>query len=210
MLFLVATLAPFFGLGKTTIVSKLHRGKELKSMGDLEASTEDILVESALLISSCYGFESKDMTECRINSWKSRTSKARKTAPPLCSLPPTHETFSENVKRAHFQSAVWLSAMTLNLPNLDPTKYGWEQDKINEVLCLIGIPAGVSAAPPEVLKLIKCTCSSTKSCSTRRCSCVAANVARSLMCSCHGDRDTCCSEPTKLVTWKPSDDDVIE
>ena len=113
------------------------------------------------------------------------------------------------VKRAHFQSAVWLSAMTLNLPNLDPTKYGWEQDKINEVLCLIGILAGVSAAPPEVLKLIKCTCSSTKSCSTRRCSCVAANVARSLMCLCHGDWDTCCSESTKFVTGELSDGDVL-
>ena len=126
MLFPVATVAPFFGLGKTTIVNKLRSRKELKSLGDLEASTEDILVESALLISSCYGFESKGMTERRINFWKSRTSKARKTAPPLCSLPPTHETFSENVKRAHFQSAVSLSAMSPNPPNLDPTKYGWE------------------------------------------------------------------------------------
>ena len=129
MLFLVATLAPFFGLGKTTIVNKLGSGKELKSLGDLEASTEDILVESALLISSCYGFESKDMTECRINSWKSRTSKARKTAPPLCSLPPTHETFSENVKRAHFQSAVWLSAMSPNPPHLDPLSMGGSETK---------------------------------------------------------------------------------
>ena len=134
------TVAPFFGLGKTNIVNKLRNGKELKSLGDLEASTEDILVESALLISSCYGFESKDMTECRINSWYRRTSKARKTAPPLCTLLPTHETFSENVKRAHFQSAVSLSAMSQNPPNLYPTKYRWEQDEINEVLCLIGIP----------------------------------------------------------------------
>ena len=112
----------------------------MKSLGFLEASTEDILTESALLISSCYGFESKDMTECRINSWYSRASKAGKTAPPLFSLPPTHETFSENVKRAHFQSAVWLSSMSRNPPNLDPTKYRWEQDEINEVLCLIGKP----------------------------------------------------------------------
>ena len=81
------TVAPFFGLGKTIIVNKLCSGKELKSLGDLEAS---ILVKSALLISSFYRFESKGMTECRINSWYSRTSKARKTAPPLCSLPPIY------------------------------------------------------------------------------------------------------------------------
>ena len=100
----------------------------------------------------------------------------------------------------------------LNIKNTDYfcIKYGWEQDKINEVMCLIGIPAGVSAAPPEVLKLIKCTCLSTKSCSTRTCPCVAANVACSLMCFCRGDRDTCCSESTKLVAGELSDDDVID
>ena len=50
------TVAPFFGLGKPTIVNKLRSGKELKSLGDLEAFTEDILVESALLICICYRF----------------------------------------------------------------------------------------------------------------------------------------------------------
>ena len=99
----------------------------------------------------------------------------------------------------------------LNIKNTDYfcIKYGWEQDKINEVMCLIGIPAGVSAAPPEVLKIIKCTCSSPKSCSTRRCSCVAGNVTCSLMCSCQCDRDTCCSESTKRIDGEQSDDDVL-
>ena len=50
------TVALFFGLGKPTIVNKLRSGKELKSLGDLEAFTEDIWVESALLICICYRF----------------------------------------------------------------------------------------------------------------------------------------------------------
>ena len=55
------TTAPIFGLGKITIVNKIRSGKELKCVGNLVASAEDILVESALLISSCYGFKSKDV-----------------------------------------------------------------------------------------------------------------------------------------------------
>ena len=53
------TFASFFGLGKTTIVNKHRSGKELKTLGDLEAFPENILVESALLIRSCYGSRAK-------------------------------------------------------------------------------------------------------------------------------------------------------
>ena len=66
-------------------------GKELNLFGD------------TTLISSCYGFETNSITDYRINSWYQKTSKGRKFAPLLQTLPPTHEAFRANVKRAHFQ-----------------------------------------------------------------------------------------------------------
>ena len=44
-------------------------GKELNLLGD------------TTLISSCYGFETNNITDYRINSWYQKTSKGRKFAP---------------------------------------------------------------------------------------------------------------------------------
>ena len=59
-------------------------------------------------------------------------------------LPLTHEVFRENVKRTHFQVAVWYSTMNQHPPNLDPTFYEWVHDEINKILCPVGIPEGIS------------------------------------------------------------------
>ena len=115
-------------------------------------------------------------------------------------LPPTHKSFSKNVKRAHFQSATWYSTMSPHPPNLDTTLYGWERDEVNKILHPIGIPDGIAPAAAEVLNLIKCTCSSSKPCSSKRCSCVATKVACSLMCSCLGLTKRGFSDETRLVT----------
>ena len=82
-----------------------------------------------------------NMTECRIQIWYNKTSKARKTAAP----------FAENVKCAHFQTATWLLTMSPDPPD--------GREEVNRLLSPIGIPAGIPPAPLEVLKLVKCTCS---------------------------------------------------
>ena len=153
------TVAHFFSVGKVTIVSKLCTGKELKLLGEYGVHMEDILSESALLIGSCYGFQAMNMTECRIQTWY-KTSKSRKTAPPLCDLPPTIEAFAENVKHTHFQTATWLSTMSPDPPDSGPTSYGWERDEVNRLLS----PTGIPPAQSEVLKLVRCTSSFVKTC----------------------------------------------
>ena len=68
-----------------------------------------------------------------------RTSKSRKTTPPLNPQQPTSETFAENVKRAHVQAAIWHASTDQYPPNIDPTLYRWKQDEINKVPTPIGI-----------------------------------------------------------------------
>ena len=63
---------------------------------------------------------------------------------------------------------------------------------------LIGIPINVSPAPESILKMIKCGCSSSKPCSTARCSCYAARLSCSVFCSCHGDSD--CKNPETIYS----------
>ena len=188
------TVAPYHGVGKVSIVKKLRMVKELKLLGYTEACIDEVVNETAALISSCYGFETNSMTDCRINSWYQKTSKARKSAALLQILPPSHGAFRENVKYAHFQMATWYSTMNSHPPNLDPAFYGWVFDEINKILCPVDIPEGISPAPPEVLNLLKCNCSSNKPCSSKRCACDSLKVACSVMCQCRGDlmkKQTC-------------------
>ena len=104
--------------------------------------------ELALLISASYGFEVADITDSRITSWYNKTSKPRKSVQGLRSLSPTQEAFAENTKRAHFQFAISLTTISLNLPNLNPNLNRWEQDELERVPQFIDIPFGVALVPP--------------------------------------------------------------
>ena len=74
-----------------------------------------------------------------------KTSKARKTAPPLQFLPPTDKSFKEHVKRAHLQAMVWYATMKAGSPAVDPTLYGWSRDELNKALLPIDL---LKALPP--------------------------------------------------------------
>ena len=82
-------VTPYHGVGKMTVVKKLKEGKELTAIGHLKADMKDVIEETTNVISNCYGYPSSMMTECRINLWYQKTSKARKTAQPLKAVPPT-------------------------------------------------------------------------------------------------------------------------
>ena len=58
----------------------------------------------------------------------------------VCSLPPTSEAVTENIKRAHYQVSYWLTALTGKPPDLKATEFGWEQD--GPVFIPRTVPAG--------------------------------------------------------------------
>ena len=58
--------------------------------------------EATKFILACYNqSKSQSMTEARKQMWQEKLSKSLSGPPKLCSLPPTTEAFTENVKRAH-------------------------------------------------------------------------------------------------------------
>ncbi|KAG1660059.1 Down syndrome cell adhesion molecule-like protein Dscam2 [Nymphon striatum] len=79
------------------------------------------------------------------------------TAPKLCALPPTTEAFKENVARVHLQVAIWLHALDQDPPSLELNEHGWSQEEGSNVHNPITVPADILLAPPELLKLIKCS-----------------------------------------------------
>ena len=94
-------------------------GKELKLLGNTEACIDEVVNKTATLISSCYGFQTNNMADCRTNSWYQKPSKAKKPAPLLQTVPPTHKAFRENVKSV----GTWYSTSNQHPPNLDLTFY---------------------------------------------------------------------------------------
>ena len=122
------TVAPYHGIGK------------LGKLRNISGTIEHAIEQATLFISNCYGFKSTSMTDCRIQSWIQKTSKARKKAPPWKALPSMHKAFIENVKWAHFQAIIWYSTMEASPPDIDPTAYGWQRDMENRILSPDGLP----------------------------------------------------------------------
>ena len=46
---------------------------------------------------------------------------------------------------------------------------GWARDETSNVLNPIPLPSHISPAPKDVMKMVRCGCSSTQPCSTTRC-----------------------------------------
>ena len=116
-------------------------------------------------------------------------------APDLRSLPPTTKAFTEHVYRAHLQTAIWRHALDADPPALNPLHYGWSLIDGMNMLSPVALPPDVSPAPVEVLRLIKCGCSSSQPCLTLRCSCNPAQLSCSVFCACRGS-DECRNQRT--------------
>ena len=85
------------------------------------------------------------------------------------------------------READWRASLESNPPDLDPVLYGWSRDQTSNMLVFPEpLPRDVSPAPFDVPKMIRRGCSSTRPCSTMRCSCSAARLSCSVFCGCQG------------------------
>ena len=116
------TAAPYHGIGKLKVIKKLREGAYIEVLGHSPSCVEMAIEQTCDLISDC--FKSRSMTDCRIQAWYQKTSKARKTAPQLKTLPPTNESFRENVKLGILQTLVWYATLEPDPPDLDATLFG--------------------------------------------------------------------------------------
>ena len=126
-------------------------------------------------------------------------------APALKTIPPTSEAFRQNVLRAHFQIAVWKAAPLADPPSCDPTEYGWSRDETSKTLTPETLPPGIDMAPPEVLELLRCGCSSDEPCSTQRCGCQTRHLPCTFYCACRGESR--CRNPNNKHASRDADDE---
>ena len=156
-------------MGKATVVKQLEKGHQLNHIGNINANMNDIQTEATYFIAACYGKPSgsSNMSDVRYQVWLSKMgNKNVRKMPKLQSLPPTTESFKENLKRAHIQACVWKSALEPEPPSLDVTQYGWIKDSRSKTLAPVTVADDKPPTPACVLKLISCGCSSQQPCRT--------------------------------------------
>ena len=168
-------------------VEGVKSGSSLNVLGNVDAAWSDIMEQATQFMAACYGQPaSNSMLEVRISMWRARIGRpGSTTSPKRCSLPPTTEAFSENVKHAHLQTRIWTNALELDPLNLEPTNYGCIKEVNTKSLLQTTVPAN---APNDILKLIWCT--SGMPSKSSRCACNIAKLACAICCTWHASIET--------------------
>ena len=198
------------GIGKSKMLKAVKAKKySLSLLGEVNADMEDVINQATAFMCKCYSMSNTaSMTEARIKVWTARIGrKAASKVPKLCSLPPTMEAFLLNVRRAHFQCAIWRRALMQEPPNLDLAEYGWFKDEVTKSLQPVMFLPTKPPAPDYILKLVCCSCSSVQPCHSSRCGCVAANLACTTFCHCQ--RGSVCNNEQTRATEEVDEEDNI-
>lgn len=201
------TVAATFGIGKLTGIKVLKKGQQpLNQLGNLEGSIEDALDQATKFILACYGHTAcANLTEARQKVWIDKVGRSKAAAPDLKSLPPTTEAFKQNALRAHLQLAIWRHAVNADPPDLHPSSYGWSKVEGSTSVIPTTVADDVVLVPDELLKVIRCSCSSDIACKSSRCSCTSASLLCSVFCVCRGGQS--CKNYKNMEQREDEDDD---
>ncbi|CAG9769182.1 unnamed protein product [Ceutorhynchus assimilis] len=144
---------------------------------------QQCIAECTCFIPYCYGYKKEvhNMSDVRYT-----VCLSKKNSPKIKKLPPTTKAFDLHIKRCHLQACIWNAAASPFPPSLNPTDYGFAKNEATHSLVPIQLPSNKGLAPPELLKSLRCSCSSEMPCSTSRCSCAHVGLPCKEFCECEG------------------------
>ena len=123
------------------------------------------------VVCALYGYSGNDVNAARYALFCAKASDSSQ-------LPPTHDALLLHIRRCNYQTAIWRRALVPCPQVLGPNNHGWSvEDGSVNIMWMTQPPA-----PPDVLKLISCRCST--GCTSQRCSCVRANLPSTDACKC--------------------------
>ena len=100
------TVPQLRGIGKKKALNASKKDNRLPHLGNIYVPFDLIVNECCKFVATCYGVQKySSMTKARYTLWNKKVGN--KTAPQLKALPPTIEVLKENIKRAHYQAAIW-------------------------------------------------------------------------------------------------------
>lgn len=190
------TTSSFYGKGKKTayniMKSKPAHIATLKAIG--ENFTVDKLppgVEN--LVCDIYGSKATTVNAARFQMFKTGGSEK--------SLPPTADALLQHLRRVHYQTKIWRSALSPMMGCPGPTGNGWKVDGDEiSVHWLDG-----DYAPKDILKTTKCGCKVT-GCSGGACACHKAGLRCTVLCNCKNCANINPADAQALVESDEEDD----
>ena len=196
------TVATYFGIGKAAVLRVLASGVHaLTYVVDTSRILSEITAQATPFILASYG-----QTKCTSLTGAHQKMWAMKVGQCMASLPPTNEAFNENVARAHLQVEVWRNALQPDPPAIDPTAFGWSLEEAFKTLIPTTLPSDTPLAPDDLLKPVRCSCSSETPRKTHICGCSSASLACSVFCACQGGQG-CFNERTRQALHTDDDDE---
>ncbi|KAJ8874577.1 hypothetical protein PR048_025443 [Dryococelus australis] len=127
-----------------------------------------------------------------INVWALSLHTTSKLVKDLCDLNSNSEALDATHRKEESKSRIKSDmedqqkiAEDTDPPDIDPTNYGWVRYDTMKNLKPVTLPEEIAVAPADVLNVIKCNCSSEKSCSSTRCTC-AGKLPCTIFCQCYG------------------------
>ena len=150
---------------------------------------------------AAYSGSGVTMSECHQLLWVQKAASSTGT-PKLFSLPPTTESFVENMieHTSKLQNGIlhWIQSHHLLI-----CRTGWKADGINKSLSAVPVPTGVLLAPDYIIRLIQCDCESVTACRSGKSYCTGQQIPCTIFCACSGG--TFCFN--KFTSKPPEDDD---
>ena len=71
------TVAQLQGIGKERVVKVLKAGRQLSELGNISAALADVVQESTVFITACYGYEKLNNVGCSFQDGKSEHTKSQ-------------------------------------------------------------------------------------------------------------------------------------
>lgn len=168
------------GFGKGVALTKINNQSFLNAalvfdkVGATEAEIEAAGNQAFLAMYNCK--PSDNLSAARYRKYMEKLASSNKRVEPQ-SLPPTSNAAKYHSHRVYYQISEWKNVHQ----NLDCTKWGWKLQN-NEY---VPVTTDLAPAPEELLKIIKCNC--TTDCSRTSCSCRKHNLKCSVACgNCKG------------------------
>ena len=155
-----------FGIGKPAALKKLLKLQEMKEVAVTFLRNEDVTLDTIVSVgekalSILYvGRANQTLDDLRNQSFCTKVAVGTSFVQ-THTLPPTSSNAKFHSLRVYFQVQEWLG-----VPPADFTQYGWQHGSQGQLLPVI---SSTPAAPPELLKIIRCTC--LGNCETNQCSC---------------------------------------
>jgi hypothetical protein len=183
------TTSALYGNGKVNVLKKVMACTDLAEclqvMGDVEASHEQVGLVGRQMLAVIYGGKFTDSLNCMRHTLYMKMCASSTGRPVPERLPPTENAAYFHSLRVHLQVIQWLKLSTDTMTAADPVCWGWTKGEGGyEPIAMQQEPA-----PPELLKVIRCTCKSDSrnQCGSNACTCRRNGLTCVSACGkCHG------------------------